>query len=80
MRKIVEKANINGQSIKDILKNGFFSGIGWAFGATVGFTVISTILATILRAAGGLPFVGGVIASIVQATLNQLVENSPLFQ
>ena len=79
MRKIVEEAHKKGRSIKTLLKNGFFSGIGWAFGATIGFTIVSTILVVVLKSAGGLPFVGGLIASIVQATLDNLLQNTPVF-
>jgi hypothetical protein len=80
MKKLVEKANEQRKSIKELLRTGFFSGIGWAFGATVGFAIVSTLLVAVLRSAGGLPFVGGIIASIVQATLDQLVKNTPIFQ
>lgn len=67
------------KSFGRLLKEGFIKGIGWAFGATVGFAIVSTILIFILRQAGGLPLVGSFIATIVDATLEQLVSRSPLF-
>jgi hypothetical protein len=65
--------------ISKVLKKGFFQGIGWAFGVTIGFVLISTILVLILRSLGGLPLIGDWIASIVEATLSQLAKRSPVF-
>jgi hypothetical protein len=62
-----------------IFKKGIIRGLGWAFGATLGFAIVSTILIFILRRAGGLPLVGSFVASIVNATLEQLVKRSPIF-
>jgi len=78
MRRVVDKIHEK-VSMGELLKRGFFSGIGWAFGATVGFVIISTLLIVVLQRAGGLPLIGGFIASVVQATLDQLVQTSPLF-
>jgi hypothetical protein len=63
----------------ELLKKGVIRGIGWAFGATIGFAIVSTILIIILRQAGGLPLVGSFIATIVDSTLEQLVQRSPIF-
>lgn len=80
MRKTVEKIHEkNSRNIKELLKSGFYSGLGWAVGATIGFAIISTILIFILQKAGGIPLVGSWIATIVDATLRQLVERSPIF-
>ncbi len=62
-----------------IFKKGFVRGLGWAFGVTVGFVIISTILLVVLRKLGGLPLVGGWIASVVEATQEQLLKRTPLF-
>jgi hypothetical protein len=62
-----------------LLKKGIVRGIGWAFGATLGFAIVSTVLVFVLRQAGGLPLVGGFIATIVDATLDQLIQRTPLF-
>ena len=62
-----------------LFKEGFVKGISWAFGATVGFIVISTLAVFVLQQLGGLPIVGNFIASIVQATLDQLVKRTPIF-
>ena len=63
----------------ELLKKGVIRGIGWAFGATIGFAIVSTILVFVLRQAGGLPLVGSFIATIVDATLEQLINRSPIF-
>ena len=63
----------------NLLKEGVIKGIGWAFGATIGFVIVSTVLVFFLRQAGGIPLVGGWIATVVDSTLNQLVERSPIF-
>lgn len=60
-------------------KEGFNRGIGWAFGVTIGFVIISIILVLVLRSLGGLPVIGGWVASIVEATLSQLAKRTPVF-
>lgn len=78
MKKIVEKIHQD-VPIKELLKRGFFSGIGWAAGVTVGFAIISTVLIIILRQIVSIPLIGSWIATIVQVTLEQLAERSPIF-
>ena len=63
----------------ELLKRGVVRGMGWAFGATIGFAIVSTVLVFVLRQAGGLPLVGSFIATIVDATLDQLIQRSPIF-
>jgi hypothetical protein len=60
-------------------KKGLIGGIGWAFGVTIGFVIISTILVLILRSLGGLPVIGDWLASIVEATMEQLTKRTPVF-
>jgi hypothetical protein len=62
-----------------LFKEGLIHGIGWAFGVTIGFVIISTILVLVLRSLGGLPVIGGWVASIVEATLSQLAKRTPVF-
>ena len=64
----------------EFFKRGFISGLGWSFGVTLGFVIISTLLVVILRQLGGLPLVGNFIASIVEATLEQLSSRNPIFR
>jgi hypothetical protein len=64
----------------ELLKEGFFAGLGWAFGVTVGFVIISTILVFILKNIISLPVVGGWFADIVQATLDQLAKRTPIYR
>ena len=60
----------------ELLKEGFFAGIGWAIGVTVGFVIVSSLIVFILNMLGGLPLIGGIIASIVQATQEQLLKRT----
>ena len=62
----------------ELLKEGFFAGLGWAFGVTVGFVILSTILVVFLKFLGGLPLIGSWIASIVEVTQEQLIRRTPL--
>ena len=62
-----------------LFKEGLIRGIGWAFGVTIGFVIISIILVFVLKSLGGLPVIGGWIASIVETTLAQLAKRTPVF-
>lgn len=53
-------------------KEGFYRGIGWSFGVTVGFLILSSLGVIILRLAGGLPLAGSIIADMVESTQIQL--------
>jgi len=63
----------------ELLKDGFFAGIGWAFGVTVGFVLVSSLIVLILRNLGGLPLIGSWIARVVEETQNQLIRRTPVF-
>ncbi len=71
-KKLQDKYNHGDFSIKGLFKDGFISGMGWAFGVTVGFVVISIVVVNFLKLLGGLPVVGVFIANIVDATQVQL--------
>jgi len=60
-----------------LIKDGFLRGLGWSFGATVGFVIISSILVTFLQAAGGLPLIGNWIADVVETTQAELIKRNP---
>ena len=62
------------------LRDGFVSGMGWAFGVTIGFVLISTLLVILLHILGGLPVVGKWIADIVTETQIQLSRRSILMR
>ncbi len=62
----------------ELLKEGFFAGLGWAMGVTLGFVLLSTLLVLFLKLLGGLPLIGGWIADIVHATQEQLLRRTPL--
>ena len=72
--KPVKKKKSN--STKDLLKDGFIRGIGWAFGVTLGFVIVSTILLAFLNILGGLPLIGSWLASIVEVTQEQLLKRT----
>ncbi len=72
-KKFKEKDKSDWEHFKD----GIMIGIGWAIGVTIGFVLISTILVFVLRNLGGLPLVGHFIASIVEATQEQVIKRTP---
>lgn len=78
MRKVIEKIH-KPVSKRELIKRGFYSGVGWAFGVTVGFVIVSSVLVILLGQVGGIPLIGGWIAGIVDATLNQLSQRTPIF-
>lgn len=51
---------------------GFVNGLGWSLGATFGFAILLTILGFVVRLLGGLPFVGGFFANLVEATMRAM--------
>lgn len=75
LKRITEKHK---QKI-ELLKDGFFAGVGWAFGVTVGFVLISSLIVLVLQNLGGLPLIGSWIASIVEETQKQLIRRTPVF-
>lgn len=77
MREVVDKIHKT-SSKRELLKRGFYSGIGWAFGATIGFAIVSTILVFLLSRIGATPILGGWIAKIVESTLQQLSVRTPV--
>ena len=61
------------KTAKDSVVRGFF----WAIGVSMGLSVVTTLLAFVFTRAETLPLVGGIIASIVQATLESLGTAAP---
>ena len=64
----------------ELLKEGFFAGVGWAFGVTVGFVIISSLLVIILNFLGGLPLIGSWVANLVEETQLQLLKRNPIIR
>lgn len=58
------------------VKDGFFTGLGWSVGVTIGFAIVSTIIINVIRAGGGLPLIGHFFASIVEVTQDALIIRS----
>lgn len=84
-RKVVKLDTLKNLKIayipyNELLKEGFFAGLGWAFGVTIGFVILSTLLVIFLKFLGGLPLIGGWIANIVEATQEQLLRRTPLIR
>ena len=75
---ILKKLKIAYIPYNELLKEGFITGIGWAFGVTLGFVLVSTFLVLIFRILGGLPLIGGLIADIIQETQSQLLKRTPI--
>lgn len=73
-KKFKLKEKTNWQHFVD----GILIGLGWAIGVTIGFVFISTILVLFFQKLGGLPLVGSWIASIVEATQQQLLKRTPI--
>jgi len=63
---------------KGFFKKGLFTGIGWAFGVTIGFAIISTILVFVLRQFEKLPFVGDGFEEIITTTEETIQKRTPL--
>jgi hypothetical protein len=84
-----EKKHVSLQALKnlkiayipynELLREGFFAGIGWAFGVTIGFVLISTLIVFVLRNLGGLPLIGAWLADIVEETQSQILRRTPVF-
>lgn len=74
--EVLKKLKIAYIPYNELIKEGFFAGIGWAFGVTVGFVIISSLLVTMLKFLGGLPFIGSLIANIVEETQIQLLKRN----
>ena len=77
MRELTEKtARIPGG---ELFRRGLIAGIGWTFGATLGFVIVSTIVIAIFRSLGGLPVIGSFIANIVEETQTQMIRRNPIY-
>ena len=76
-RRIVEEAVKNGKTSKKILfRSGLISGLGWAFGVTIGFALVATILIVLMNKATTLPWVGDTLADVIEVTQEQLLKRS----
>jgi hypothetical protein len=72
------KVELYSEEIRKLIKNGFYTGLGWAAGVTIGFALVSTIVVVVLNRLGGIPIVGGFLAEIVSATTDQLSGRTPV--
>ncbi len=66
MKKIVKITKNSGT--KKIFLTSIVGGIGWAFGASIGFALLITLITYILNLLGGLPFVGKFFGQIIEST------------
>lgn len=60
------------------LKHGFVSGLGWAFGVTVGFAIISTLIVFFLSRLQALPWIGEKLEPVLERTESTLEKRSPI--
>ena len=72
--------NLKGTKLKkrEIFKTGLTSGLGWAFGVTIGFALVATIMVVVMNQVNTMPWVGETVADIIEATQDQLVKRSIL--
>ena len=64
------------QKKRDLFKSGFTSGLGWAFGVTIGFALVATIMVLVLNRIDTSPWIGDTMADIIEATQEQLLKRS----
>lgn len=60
------------KTLKDTIIHSFVGGIFQGLGLTVGIALIAYFLGIFVNTLGGLPYVGDVLANIVNATLDAL--------
>lgn len=77
--KSVEEAKKELENIPSHFARGFLNGLGWTFGATLGFAIIVSIGAFVLAQLGTLPVIGDFFSDL-RESLNQIArmrENLP---
>ena len=62
------KKTIKENSLKKTFLASIIGGIGWAFGASVGFALLITLLSYTLNLLGGLPLIGKFFGQIIENT------------
>lgn len=69
-----QNGNNNGQKDRfSFFVQGILSGIGWSFGATIGFALVFGIITFVLAQLGALPVIGQFFTNL-QDAINQLSE------
>jgi len=79
-QKEVVLQSAEGTKKHSLFRSGFISGLGWAFGVTIGFVLVSTIVLLVLRSIDSTTLFGSFIADIVEATQEQLLKRSVFSQ
>jgi len=59
-------------------KHGVVTGLGWAFGVTIGFAIISTVLVFLLNMVNKIPFIGENFGEIINKTETTIEKRTPL--
>ena len=67
-----KKLNLKNTSAGKAFITSFIGGIGWAFGASIGFALLITLLSYILNILGGLPLIGRFFGQIIENTTHYL--------
>lgn len=71
--KSIEQARKELEKGPSHFTQGFLSGLGWAFGATVGFAVAAGVITFILAQLGTLPLIGQFFSDL-QESLKEIAE------
>lgn len=79
-KNIVDRITQKSESYWVTFKQGVSAGLGWAIGVTLGLLLISILAGFLLRGAGAIPFVGSIVADIVEVTQTELNRKNPLLQ
>lgn len=79
IEKPVEQVREEVKKIPSHFARGFLSGLGWAFGATIGFAIIFGIITFILAQLGALPLIGQFFSDLNQFVrqFNELRDTLP---
>lgn len=67
VKKHVQQVSREVEKGPSYFTRGFLQGIGWIFGATIGFALVIAIISFLLAKLGGVPVVGQVFANLLDA-------------
>ena len=66
------KKTIKDGDVKKTFLISMVGGIGWAFGASIGFALLITLLSYTLNLLGGMPLIGKFFGQIIEHTVHYL--------
>jgi hypothetical protein len=68
------------EKTSEIIYKNFVGGVAWAAGASVGFALLIGIIGLLLGKLGGLPIIGGFLASVVEVTQTAMQSRGVMIQ